>query len=521
VAIPIGTTARQLEAVARWMLAALVIVGMTVWWTPDHRNWGALAAGILGALGLWLTWRTVLGDRSVPGHPIHLTLLLPAVLLAYHFADELLTVHTESAEPLAGALCSSAMFQLALLAAGIMLTQSLLPRAARHRVVLCFCGAAMMAGAGIGMVLGHTPEVRDALTMVGFAGAAVWLSPLWGVPETVEGGGPHPLRRRDIRIACAGVGVVALAIFQRFSWTATLWSVASVGLCLVLGGAILPRRRLTLVVMGGLLSAAAILAAATTLPPLYLPTTSWLGTHEAFGILAASDSGLAILVGTVGWLGAGWLLLGGVGCVIFLMLRARDADATGQGRTIVWATATALASGAVLCAGGPFIPAVTLGAALTWGLMPAMSGRPMASRSPLRLVVPIVLMMMVLAVARHSGLASWSANAFGLGDKAMHVLSGLLLASSLAWLLGARRMWLGLVGIAVALMAGAAGEVVQWVASTGRGAEFADWMAHSVGGLLAAVPYLLCMGARGCESEEALPTSPDTKSPYGYGEARP
>ena len=85
-AIPIGTTARNLETLARWMLAGVVIVGMLCWSMPGFKIWGALAIGLLMVWVLWLLWRTVQADRTIPAHPIHLALIVPVMILIFHLA---------------------------------------------------------------------------------------------------------------------------------------------------------------------------------------------------------------------------------------------------------------------------------------------------------------------------------------------------------------------------------------------------------------------------------------------------
>ena len=83
-AIPIGTTSKQLAVIARWMCAAVVIVGMLGWWWPGYRSWGGLTAGLLTVLAVWLLWRIVAGQNRVPGNAIHLALLVPGIILAIH-----------------------------------------------------------------------------------------------------------------------------------------------------------------------------------------------------------------------------------------------------------------------------------------------------------------------------------------------------------------------------------------------------------------------------------------------------
>jgi len=114
-------------------------------------------------------------------------------------------------------------------------------------------------------------------------------------------------------------------------------------------------------------------------------------------------------------------------------------------------------------------------------------------------------LMLCLALAPEEGLLLWSTQAFGFGPKSLHVFCGALVALTLAWLLGSRKVWKGLLGIALAVAAGGAGEMAQLVLTAGRNARVSDFLITALGCASAAVPYLLAMGARLCESEEAKP----------------
>ena len=119
----------------------------------------------------------------------------------------------------------------------------------------------------------------------------------------------------------------------------------------------------------------------------------------------------------------------------------------------------------------------------------------------------LVAVVILLGLARSEGLVLWATSSFWPGegaDKLLHGCVGMILAMVTAWLMGSRRLWWGLLGIALAAAAGGLGELLQYVAGTGRGVEYADWTAHAMGSALAVVPYVLCIGARLCESAEAL-----------------
>lgn len=527
-AIPAGTTARQLGAVARWMLAGVVIVGMLTWWWPGYRSWGALAAGVAFVLALWLTWRVVSADRTVPGHPAYLILLAPAAVLTVHLAGTGLAPSGAEPEGLAGAIDISMLYQMALLAAGIMLTQSLLPGAAAHAGVLSACGAAMMGGSVAAMVWGHaeTMPVRGALTLLAFSGVAVWLCPLWsaGAPGGAWAG-RHPMARRELRAGCVVLAVAACAVL---AWTSPLEAIQAAGITggvLVLGGVIFPAMRRTCLLAGGaaVVLAAGVMSACRGVRPLLLceargplrlPAT-WFGLGEAaFPDVSAADNGLVVLGATIGWVGLGWLLVGLALCIIWLLCHAQRTDPASQGRALAWTVAVALASAAMLMPGGLFTPSVTLAAAFTWGLLPMMLARKPRRRTGVFLLGGILAMLVMLGLARADGLPTWSLKVFG-GDKnLLHVAAGFLLAMTLAWLLGARRTWAGLGGVLLAAAIGGGGELVQKLLTPWRVAELSDLLLHLSGCGAAAVLYLIAMGARWCESPDVRAGKHPPADPY-------
>jgi len=514
-AIPVGTTSRQLAGVARWTLAGVVTLGMLAWWWPGYRSWGALSAGLLAVLVLWLAWRTVSADRSVPGHPFHLPLLIPGLILISHFVKTGLHASPGVTWPLAGGLNISMIFHLGLIALGVMLCQSLLPEAARHVVVLGLCGAAMMGGPAAALVWGRTQPVRTALALLGFAGVGVWLSMLWGLASARAGGIEQQswLRHRAIRVGCIGVAVAASLALTAVAPLQALLAAGIAASTLFVGGIVFPQRRVVLLVAGGgmgigvltVLSAVRWVRAALFAALAKTGQATWFGQgEEAFHSVSAADSGLAVMTGTVGWAGTAGFVVCLAGGIVWLMLHARKGHSGDRGRAIVWTAASGIVAGAMLAPGGLFLPASVAAAAFVWGLLPRMLGRRERPMSGVYLLAGVAGVLLLEGVATAPGLLSWFARIFGSGDAILHVAMGFLLGMLLAWLLGARRWWLGLVGILVAALAGGPGEALQYLAST-RTAELRDWLFHGLGCAAAAVPYLLCLGARACESPDAVP----------------
>ena len=529
-AIPIGTTSRQLEALARWLLVAMMALGMLTWWWPGYRGWGALSAGMLIVLAFWLLWRTVSADRTLPGHPIHAAFLVPAAVLVLHVVRAAPRLGGADGWTSAGALNVSMIFHFALLALGVMLSQSLLPKAARHVAVLAVCGAAMMLGPAAAMAWGRTEPVRTPLALLGFTGVGVWLSTLWGIVPPGDAQADGLLRcHRRLRIGC---GIVAACACVGLTLMAPLQALLMAGIVagtLLVAGVVFRRRRLVFLLTGGALAIAVlvVLSAARWVREALFATLAataqagWLGAgEEAFRDVSASDAGVVVLAATVGWVGALGLVTGWMACIVWLLAHARRGHLGDQGRAIVWTAASGAIAAALLAPGGFFLPAVTLGAVFVWGLLPSMLGRKQTARSGAVLLAGMIAIILLAGVARKSGLLSWGSHVFGATDAFLHTATGLMLGMLMAWLLGARKLALGLVGILLAALAGGPGEVLQYVLAT-RTAEFRDWLHHGIGSAAAVVPYLLCVGARWCESPDAAVSPQDAVDAYLFQPVAP
>jgi len=503
-AIPEGRTSSNLESVARWTLAAVVILGMLSWPVPGLRVWGALAAGLLTVWAVWLAWRTVQGDRSVTVHPIYLAMAAPVVILTLHVGQSGLGTQRVAGTGLSGVLDMSAIFHFWLLGMGVMLTQSLLPRAAGHPGVLAVCGAAMMAGTVLAVALGPRGQLHSALALAGMSGLAVWLTPLWGLAPR-PGLWTNALRGRSLRIAIVAAAGIAAGML---GWLAPREAGVAAGVvaAVMLAAGVTYRQGRS--VFLGIGAGLAVLAALAMLawPPrfaLHGLQPGLIGHGEqAFVLLSADDTGLAVLAGMTGWVGLGGLLAGAAAVGVYLLGRARAAPAADRRRAIVWTIASVLAGCAMLTRGGLYIPSVTLAVAFTWGLLPAMTGSRPPKASGAWLLVVLVFLMLLLGLVRKGGLANWIAIVYGGNDRTMHMLAGFFLAMMTGWLLGARRIVWGLLGIVVAILLGAAGELLQGLFSR-RSMQLADWTAHIVGCAAAMPLYLLCMTARWCESSAA------------------
>ena len=506
--IPVGTTARQIEALARWMLACLMAQGMLLWWWPGYHAWGALAGALLVVLGLWLVSRIAAGDRTVPGSPVYLALIGPAVILVGHIVVSLVAAGPQRQQAVGGAIDLSMLYVLLLLAAGVMLSQSLLPKAASHVVLLSVCGAVMILGVAAALLWGRCREATGSLALLGFAGIGVWLTPLWGAAKVPEASPPQALRLRPLRWGCIAVAIVAASAFAAVSPRQGLLAGGIVVATFVLGAMIFQQHRKAVLLAGAVLLLASAITAVIFWPKLgvlrKVPAGILGRGGSAFRDVSTSDSGLVILGATVGWLGLMWLLGGLIVSLVWLLSRARRGSGSERALAIVWTATTAIAFSALLAPGGLFIPAVTLAAAFTLGLLPAMLGSVRPRRSGWLLLPPLVGLMLLLGLSTIQGLPLWSAGAFGAKDYVLHGLTGFFLTMVLVWLLGAHSVRLGLVGAVLSILVGGLGEVLQY-AVPHRSAEFSDFWAYLIGSAPAVLLYLLAVGSRWRESIDARP----------------
>jgi len=497
--IPIGTTARQADGVARWLLACVVVEGMLLWCAPSYRAWAALAGTLLLVFVLWLLSRTTAGERAVPSNPFHVALLGPMLVLARHAA--LAAIEPAASGPfrtLDGTLSVSLLTHLLLLALGVMLCQSLLGRVTRHPAVVSVCGGAMMAG----------PLLAVALALLGLGGVGVWLAPLWIRRGGAVGDVLGPRGRAWARTTYAAVGLV---IGGGMVVLAPVQAVVAAGLLaatLLVAAAVFRQHRRDVVAAAaglGLAGAAALLWLRPDLPVLrHVAAGPWGAGDRAFTAVSARDSGLVVLGAVTGWVGLLWLLGGLVVALVWLLSHARRGRTANEPLAVVWTASSAVLLAAMLAPGGLPIPSVTLAASLALGLLPVMLGRRPVRRSGAWTLAPLAALLLILGLPRSAGLADWCAAALGLGDAALHAGMGAVACLVLLWLLGARRARWGLVGFVAAVAVGAVGEVVQHVA-TNRSGELRDFAAHALGCTAALAAYLLAIGARGWESADVRP----------------
>ncbi len=531
-AIPIRTTSRQLGALVRWMYLAVILLGLLTWWWPDYGAWGALTVSLLITLLLWLCWQTVSVNRTVPGHPVYLTLLVPAAILTYHLTQTGFSKTPVTSASINGALNISLLLHLAMLGLGIMLSQSLLRRAVTRAGVVRICGAAMIAGGVLAGFRNDAEPVHQAMALVGYAGVAVFLEPTWrpSISSVGQGFAPSPYRGL-LQIISLFVAAAACGLLAWCSPSAAVLAAGGTGITLVAASAIFSRRSRKLLFVGAALVIGSGLGALCGIP---LPQAvsfdgPLLGSGErAFGLIAtsegqvlqavsATDSGLHVLCRTIGAWGAMLTVAGFAVCLVMFLVRARRDHAGDKAKCVAWTVAALLSAAAMLDRGGLFIPSIVLAFGLTWGLAAEAAGRSSRPRPGVTVLVAIGAIMVLIGVARSGGLIIWSMEAIWPQqdvDKLLHAIFGLILSMTSAWLLGSRNLRRGLAAIVLACLVGIAGEVIQYITVTGRHFEWSDWGAHAAGCIAATIPYLLCIGARQCESTDATGRDRPIRDPY-------
>ncbi|MFP4054858.1 MAG: hypothetical protein ACLFV7_13430, partial [Phycisphaerae bacterium] len=388
-AIPIGTTYRQLNSLARWSLAGVAILALVAWWWPGFRTWASLTGGLLAVWALWTFAKTVRGDRTVPGHPIHLAILVPVGILAFHATQEGL-LQRAAIGASAGAMDISVVVHLSLLSLGVLLSQSLLTGAADAPRFQAIVGMAMMLGADLAIATPQTGPARPGMAMLGLAGVLVWLAPLWPLrPQDIR----HPHERPSEppvlgKLALAGWVVVAagqVVVLAGVQPSATIFGGALLAGVLLLAGLLLHHRRGKYLMAGGamlLLVGAGAAVVGPELPTFRHVLAGPLGMGEGtLGQVEAADPGLIVLGSMVGWGGLMWLLAGVVVCMVLMLGTVRREAPGRQASAVLWTAATMVGTAALLSPGGLFLPGITMGVALLWGLLPSLADRKPRNRS--------------------------------------------------------------------------------------------------------------------------------------------
>jgi hypothetical protein len=486
---PLGTA-------ARWFMLAIVIIGMSAWWMPSYRTWGSLMAGWVLLLLLWILHSLSMRERQIPGHPLQAGLLALSIMLLVHVLGQR---GTHTAGPVADALGVSMLLQLALLAAGIALCQSVLPRVVDNLVGIGACAVAMIVGAICALLWTwhDPPPITCAWALTGYAGVCLWLTPICLSVKGALSVQQTPLQLPLIRTVWLGVPVAAVSALLVLAPRPSLWALTICGAVLSIGSALCrPRSRLML---ASCLAAGAG-AAGLTITRAW-PDVSWLASARVFGTgpdalaaISGQESGLAAIAGATGWAGLAALCAAALWCLAALVRSATSMERPRQLRALLWTAIVALAFGAWLGPGGMFAPSTTLLLAVAVGLSPTIMPVSTPPRSAWWVMAWLAAVASQLLWGQHAGLGQWAFESYGIaaGKHILPGVTGFLIALTLAWIFGTRSWRRG----AVAALAAAAAPATAALAQQ----NWAHWTAALspmfIGALAACPVYLLVMLAR-------------------------
>ncbi len=500
--IPVRTTSRQIETIARWLWVVLVCISALGWWRPGLALWGVFTAGIWTALTLWLWSRTCGNRRKVPLQVMQAGLVFAAGVIAHHALESSFSMPAQGPYDLSGALEVSILHHLLLIGLGLMITQDLLPRGPGHGRSILACALAIAVGPALAVSAASVSQGRDGLVLLGLAGTAAMGASWWFVESAFRSAREGAaVRRRPQRLPA--VFAIAMA-----AWLIVL-SPQAAGLGLIPSGVLLvcaslswKLRRRVLCPLGAALAAGGVILAWNRQWKLPDAAIRLFGRGEAGMVRLdpAADS-LAVLLEAVGLVGVGALVLGGLGAILSGLWSLRNRTAREQYRGLIWMAGCLCSALALLVSGGLYVPACSVGMIFFWGLLPAFSARPVRHIPAVLFVGVLMGYFLLMGILRGQGLAVWSMTAFGADDRFLHLFGGFMMSSVLAWWIGSRRLWLGLGAIGLAVAAGAAGEWVQG-RYTARSNEWQDFTYHGLGCAISVLPYLLCMGARLCERKQ-------------------
>ena len=509
--------------------------------TPSAGGWTGLFLYVLALWSVWMVWRTALGDTDVSGH-----LLLPFVgatatilfahLVAGQAADWAASGAQSAQQPADRARWAWAyggkdgdlltvegatiLIRLLVLLVVTVVFQDVLTRLREPRWLLTGAGLAAAVGAVLRLSLTLTVPAAPAVALGGLAGVGMLLTPCL-LPEWRPDHPPGRLVGRLIeaekvlRLAVAGVLLALLAVSHYRAAGAVAAGAAVCGLMLLVSGAILPAVRVRALLVGTVLlagSGAALWrmgavgwlesypwAGGSRLPTLQ--TSDLLGWSKAVGLFSRPDaSGLHVLAGLAGWIGAGCVLAGAAAAMGHSLCRVRRAAPGDQARAALWSCVAGVASAALLVEGGLSVPSVLVIAAGVWAVTPWMMAHRMGRFRGWGLVLPFLAVLLVMGLTHRMVGAPWLDPAIRHQDGLMHFVGTYLLAEVILWRARAHRLWHGLMGALAAAAATALGEVAQEFVPY-RSAQFSDvlWDLAGAGAALA-----VFAGVRGLLRLEAL-----------------
>jgi hypothetical protein len=407
------------------------------------------------------------------------------MVLCWHFLRHGLLPRSDAGRGDWGALDLSAIYQFALIALVGMLSQELFASLRARGVPTFLAGAGMVIGALAAALWGKATPVQPPMTLLAFSGVGLWAAILYSGgyrPPKAAGPGPpppHAMHRAAVAscvVLCGALwflfpaqGVLAAALLGGAAWLGAI----------CLGGTRLRAAAIALAALA--LAAACLVAGMERVTHSISRLGETLGGGAALGIGEEayagpweSNLGPRLVALQIGWGGLAWL---GAGLLAAGVLALRRAKAAGEGAaTVLRLWSAGLAMAALFSSSGLFVPAVSLAVGFTWGYLQAPGARPGHPWSGWVFLALLTALMFLLALAPAVGLLEWACDAYGMRDDFLHVVCGMLFTAVLAWQLGSRKIWKGLVGVGLAVAAGGAGELAQYFLTATRNAEWGDFL---------------------------------------------
>lgn len=493
---------RRLLVSAVWVRRlAQVLLGLTLVAgvclpMAGFRGWGLLTWGLLLTWQIWMAERIIWRHSRMPGHGLQWALLAMGLLLAGRMLQQQYGGPEE--HKTAVGLTISLLTHLGLVSLGVLLVESLFAAKSTLWIVSRVLAGAVLLGGGVA-TMSHPESVgATGFWMVGMAGVLLAVAGLpWPRVEDCERRGPARLRvDRWVLLGGGGALLVILAIplLLRIPGDRLLLlrMAALLGwLGLGAGLAPLPGRLLRWgvgVLWAGGVAGILLLPAMRTVAEL-----PWLGLAGDAFVRLDPTGGLFFLVEVFGLFPV-VVLFFFAACMAWAALASKTTGWPGR----FWTGGALLGLVAWTLPGLYDSPLATTALLVGWGLLPRMTGLTVRPRPAWILGLATLGLMVLIDIAADPGLLADLAARHGLDDKFMHGVAGFLVAMVLAWVLGSKRWWLGLIALVIGVAAGAAGEIAQKL-FTLRNPELLDFRAHTIGVAVGLGVYLACLLCRWAE----------------------
>ena len=488
--------------VFEWAALALFLwFGFTglLLWRPGYYAYSLLTGGVLLLWTFFLFDDIGRGINRVQGNAVYWIFLGLGVILGGHLLADQYLPQVESSY-LFGSVNISMCYHLGLISVAILLAQRIGDIKSIGKI---FPDAlAVLLGLVGGVTATFLPDGpgRDSLWLIGACGVCIWLTPFVRAFSKNQGSNfsfadrpSHEKVKLILRLfAACCVAVLLLATMNLFC----LYVLAG---CIVVVSVLVAVARIGKPVFCWI---AAGLGGAAVLGILFacgqMQFLGVLGMGEkGFSHVYGGSSGVSILLATTGWAGLLVVVLGGFVIASLGLLRVKQ---NMPGQLIpagIWVLATFIASAGFLSPGGYVSLASVIALAVTWGLWSKMViSQPAKTRSPWGLLIAVLSFLGLATIVSNPGLLSAMGATCGLADKGQHFLAGFLITIIVAWVLGKRYWWLGLLGVVLAILLGGLAEIVQKEFSLVRAMQMTDWKAHIRGGLVAGAIFAVALTYR-------------------------